>query len=81
MNLGPLLFLVLAIGGSACAPRALQLSATHPARADAPTAPLSVPSSTLRPGVAGDVFAEPPPPEPGTGSGGHAGHGSTEESP
>jgi hypothetical protein len=76
-----LLGIVLLEIPAACAPRALSLAPGHPARADAPTAPISEPSPTLRPGVAGDVLAEPDRPEAGATMGGHGGHGSHEEAP
>lgn len=68
--------LVVIVLGAACAPRALSLPPSHPARTEAPTGRLAGPPAALRAGVAADALVPPPPPEPGTGAGGHGGHGS-----
>ncbi|MGN6105630.1 MAG: hypothetical protein ACTHU0_11035 [Kofleriaceae bacterium] len=61
---------------ASCAPRAMPLTADHPANPEAPTGRLAGPPPALRPGVA----AEPPPPDqpaeapaPATPTG-HEGH-------
>ena len=54
----PLLLLLLLLAGIAgCAPRAMPLTAEHPASPDAPAGRLAGPPPALRPGV-----AEAPPP-------------------
>ena len=54
-----LVLLVLAAMLAACAPPALSSSPAHPARVGAPTPAATARSSTLGPGVAGDVLADP----------------------
>lgn len=61
-----------------CAPRALSVTAEHPASPDAPAGRLVGPPAALRPGVA-DAPAPAPPPAPQSqqphhGHQGHQGH-------
>ncbi|MBA3541764.1 MAG: hypothetical protein H0T79_19275 [Deltaproteobacteria bacterium] len=55
-----LLLLPLLLGAAACAPRAMPVSADHPANPDAETGRLAGPPAALRPGVIAERDVQPP---------------------
>jgi hypothetical protein len=65
---------LLLLLGSSCAPAALPVARNHPASASAPTGRLAGPPAALRPGIAGEIQADPAPPAADAAAGGHEHH-------